>query len=513
MKKRNRSATKRLVIQRKIISKLTNFSLRTKIMSVVMISLIFMGITISLIGRIDHYSITIIGESYKSNEQISILSEMLNKTEEAMESYVVYSSFETIESFYNYKTKVENYIMDLNPTPSINETVNKEYIIRQLIESFLNYSDMVVSARRANIPEQQNLYFEKAVSCYSMLMNEIRDFESYIHQVNSHIYRDNRNHLFVLSNIICIFFVGYFIMVTIYIYVLISRIIKPLQDISDVALQVSMQNFDVPLFNNDSKNEIGNICRAFDKMLISINEYVNTIMEKARTESELREQQIETQALYTAAKLRVLQAQINPHFLFNTLNTGSQLAMMEGADKTCDFIEQLAAFFRYNIQDKQDSSIDEELLLIDHFVYIMKVRFGARLIFEKDVPNLDLPQKMPVMILQPLVENCIKHGLENATGIVKLKVRVTDEFVEISVSDNGKGFDSEIRKKILNEVRLGKTNPDSYSVGKTRDSNGIGITNVFTRMKLYFHRDDIFDIQNNDIEKGTKFIVRIPADV
>ena len=77
-------------------------------------------------------------------------------------------------------------------------------------------------------------------------------------------------------------------------------------------------------------------------------------------------------ALYSDAQLRALQSQINPHFLFNTLNTGVQLAMMEGADKTSYFIEQVASFFRYNIQQqKQVATIDEELGLVDNFVYIM----------------------------------------------------------------------------------------------------------------------------------------------
>ena len=74
------------------------------------------------------------------------------------------------------------------------------------------------------------------------------------------------------------------------------------------------------------------------------------------------------QALYTDAQLRALQNQINPHFLFNTLNSGAQLAMMEGADKTCYFIEQVSDFFRYNIQQqKQTATIDEELGLVDNF--------------------------------------------------------------------------------------------------------------------------------------------------
>ena len=86
------------------------------------------------------------------------------------------------------------------------------------------------------------------------------------------------------------------------------------------------------------------------------------------------------------AQLMTLQAQINPHFLFNTLNAGAQLAMMEGADKTTEFIENMADFFRYNIKKmNQDATILEEIHLVDNYIYIMNVRFTGEIHFEKEV--------------------------------------------------------------------------------------------------------------------------------
>ena len=292
---------------------------------------------------------------------------------------------------------------------------------------------------------------------------------------------------------------------------------KPLAEISDVALRVAERDFDVPLFNKESHDEIGNICRAFDRMIISIREYIDTIWQKARTENELREREMEMQALYADAQLKAFQSQINPHFLFNTLNTGAQLAMMEGADKTCYFIEQTSDFFRYNIQQqKEDATIRDELGMVDNFVYIMKVRFGQRLEFIKDVPQEEFLQHLPSMTLQPLVENCIQHGLQNTKGKVELKVKQAEGFVEISISDNGAGFDPSVKEKLLDAARRGVT-PD-YSEEKSEkksadEHTGIGLINVFLRLRLYFHRDDVFDIQANEDGHGTKFIIRIPENV
>jgi sensor histidine kinase YesM len=224
---------------------------------------------------------------------------------------------------------------------------------------------------------------------------------------------------------------------------------------------------------------------------------------------------MEMRELYADAQLRALQNQINPHFLFNTLNTGVQLAMMEGADKTCFFMEQVADFFRYNIQQKnQTATIDEELALVDNFVYIMKVRFGDRLQFVKDVPEGENTKILPRMTLQPLVENCIKHGLNGAKGIVVLKIRRDSFFTRISISDNGCGFPPELRKKILDtapeDTVAEESAAGSVADAKNTKNTGTGLINVITRLRLYFHRSDVFDILPNDEGQGTAFIIRIP---
>lgn len=275
---------------------------------------------------------------------------------------------------------------------------------------------------------------------------------------------------------------------------------------------MAKQDFDVPLFNNQDSTEIGTICRAFDQMIISIRAYIEEIWEKAAHESELREKEMQMRELYTAAQLRALQNQINPHFLFNTLNTGAQLAMIEGADRTCSFMEQVADFFRYNISHKgQTASIDEELALIDNFVYIMKVRFGDRFEFVKNVSKEKHPQLLPRMILQPLVENCIKHGFDGVKNHVELSVEVEVYVTKITVSDRCPGFSPELREYFLSmtpEAKAGQKMPGA-SPEENASGTGTGLLNVISRLRLYFHRYDVFDILENE-GGGTKFLLRIP---
>lgn len=499
----------------KIVGSFKNLDLRGKIMAVILCSLVCMGFTIVLVERVEHYAITILGDSYKSNVRISDFSDCLTSTKDSMEHFIKYYTFESIESFYRNRNELERRISDMHDKPSADETENKEYLLKRLSESFIGYANRVVSAKRANSEDEETFYYGKAIKCYTFLNNELMAFDLFMHRINSRIYEENRFRVFVLSNTIYAFIFVQFVFVSVYIYLLLTEILAPLHHISEVATRVSLREFDIPLFNNKANDEVGNICRAFDNMLISINEYIGTILEKAHTENELKEKQTRMSVLYTKARLDALQAHINPHFLFNTLNTGVQLAMLEGAHKTSDFIEQVAAFFRYNIHERNSSSVDEELLLIDHFVYIMKVRFGTRLNFVKNVPSTQFPQKLPAMILQPLCENCIKHGLENSRCTVTLSIQELPDFVEISISDDGKGFDPEVRLRILDEVKKERQTSDSmeYLKGSDKPGNGIGIMNVFSRLKIYFRMNDIFDIQSGEGGIGSRFIVRVPKNV
>ena len=498
----------------KIINYIRNKSLRWRIMVCIAIAIIMLTASLLTTMRLSYFSMQNLGDSYKSNSELTYFSQAVTTTEKAMENYVSYRSFESIDAYYNSRTKVEDYYDKLQDFPSKNEVAHKEYVVHQLTEAFLYYSNLAISARRANNESEIQRNYNYAMDSYNYLTSQILELNNLRLQQNAQRYDRNQSRI-LMSNTLCVvFFLVFALMIFVVLYLTITSIMEPLADISEVAHKVARRNFDVPLFNRTSNDEIGAICNAFDRMIISIREYIDTIWEKARTEAELKEKEIEMQALYTDAQLRALQNQINPHFLFNTLNTGAQLAMMENADKTCYFIEQVADFFRYNIQQQERLvSIDEELGLIDNFVYIMKVRFGNRLEFTKEIPEGTFPQHIPSMTLQPLVENCIKHGLKNAKGKVTLKVEIEEKFIVISVSDNGEGMPEKTREAVFKAVASENTKLPSDVLDDNSTHNGTGLISVFLRLQLQFHRYDLFDITAGDNGEGTKFIIRIPNHV
>ncbi len=491
-----------------------NKSLRWRIMACIGIAIMILVASLLTTMRLTIYSMNNIGDSYKSNSELTHFSQSVTTTEKAMENYVNYRTFESIDAYYNARTKVEEFYENLQEFPSKNEVAHKEYIVHQLTEAFLYYSNLAISARRANSENEILLNYTYAMDNYNYLISQILELNNLRLQQNAERYDANQAKIVISNTLGVIFFLVFSVLIFFVLYFTITSIMEPLVEISDVAHKVARRNFDVPLFNRETNDEIGNICKAFDRMIISIREYIDTIWEKARTEAELKEKEIEMQALYTDAQLRALQNQVNPHFLFNTLNTGAQLAMMENADKTCYFIEQVADFFRYNIQQQERMvSIDEELGLVDNFVYIMKVRFGNRLEFKKEIPEGSFPQHIPSMTLQPLVENCIKHGLKNTTGKVTLKVENEEKYIIISVSDNGEGMPEKTRNAVFQAVASENTRLPTDVLDDNSTHNGTGLISVFLRLQLQFHRYDLFDITKGDDEIGTKFIIRIPKHV
>lgn len=488
-----------------------NKSLRWRIMACIFVAMIVMLITLTASIQMVYSNMDVLGDSYSSNTELNHYLGIIESTERNMENYVTYHTFESIDSYYKYRNDMESFSSFLNSVPSVDKTQMEEYRVYQLTKSFLLLCDKTVSSRRANNNNELNLYYEKTLNCYNELITHLTQLNILMLQSNAFKYNKNDMQIHQLSRVSFFFFTAVTILVCLLIYFTITTITAPLGRITETANRVSKRDFDVPLFNATTTDEIGTICTAFDKMIISIREYIDTIWEKAVTEAELREKEIEMQALYADAQLKALQYQINPHFLFNTLNTGAQLAMMEEADKTSYFLEQVADFFRYNIrQDKKTASINDELGLIDNFVYIMKVRFGDRLEFKKEIESQNFPQQIPIMTLQPIVENCIKHGLKNKTGTVILKVGTEDNFVVISVRDNGCGMDEETRKSILDAVNKGNEFSTSQKEGENPgEHTGIGLSNVFLRLKKYYHNENLYDIKSWQGE-GTEFIIRIP---
>ena len=283
---------------------------------------------------------------------------------------------------------------------------------------------------------------------------------------------------------------------------LAGTIISPLKTLAKSADEVAKGNFDVELLEVQSRDEIGVVTGAFNQMVISIRQYIERIRESMEVERALKEKELLMETHLKDAQLKYLQAQINPHFLFNTLNAGAQLAMMEGADRTYEYVQNMAEFFRYNVKKGDEIvTLREEIELVDNYIYILNVRFSGDIHYEKKLDKSLLNVQMPSMILQPIVENCVNHGIREMAGEGKIFLSVyrIDDVVCVSIKDNGKGMSEDTIRKVLS----GTYREQELAAG----SNGIGMDNVIARLKLFMETEDVISIISEGENCGTEVIL------
>ncbi len=203
---------------------------------------------------------------------------------------------------------------------------------------------------------------------------------------------------------------------------------------------------------------------------------------------DLLEEQLRT--LAAEAELKALKAQINPHFLFNTLNTIAQLIHTD-SDRAEATVEQLAEMFRYSLNGSEQRCVllRDELDFIDVYLEIEQARFGDRLQVTREVALEALDESIPSLILQPLVENAIKHG-RTADGSISLAIRaqLQDDALEIAVTDQGPGM------------------PPRFKIG---EGAGHGLRNVDRRLRKTYGEEWGVEINPNEFQ-GTVVSVRIP---
>ncbi|AKN32020.1 histidine kinase [Clostridium carboxidivorans P7] len=208
------------------------------------------------------------------------------------------------------------------------------------------------------------------------------------------------------------------------------------------------------------------------------------------------------QQLAKDMQLKSLQAQVNPHFLFNTLNTIARMSLIEDAPNTEKLIYALSDILRYSLKNSDNMvQLNTEIDNIEKYLFIQTTRYSDRINFEIDVPENIGHYKIPVMTLQPLVENAIIHGLEpkKDPGLVTIKAKIFNGNINVEISDNGVGMTPEKINLIINNTTTLPSN-----------TTGLGIQNVNGRIKYYFGPEFGIKIENN-YPIGTKVSVTIPA--
>jgi sensor histidine kinase YesM len=437
----------------------------------------------------------------------------LDGLHEYVYEYLNTKSTDSLENYYLSEQAYKNLVFDLKGEVADNNVIIMQKNIKNMSETYLKLVDLSVDAKRGNNIERYKANYEEASKMYDYIRSHISTLNNELFKHNSNNYeilRASLSYLEIITTSVLLFIMAFNILLII---LVTRRITGPLMKLTKSANEISAGNFDIDLVPVKSSDEVGIVTKAFNTMTVSIHQYIKKIKESMELESQMKEKELRMTNHLKDAQLKYLQAQINPHFLFNTLNAGAQLAMMEGADKTTLFIENMADFFRFNIKSfDQDSTLRDEIKLVDTYVYILNVRFSGKINFYKEIDESVLNYKVPSMILQPVVENSVNYGIRDIDyeGKICLKALQTKESIIITIYDNGAGMEQKTIDRILS-LDIENDNIER-EVNITKDSNGIGLGNVINRLKLYYNEENIFHIHSDGPNKGTTVTIIIPKE-
>ena len=233
-----------------------------------------------------------------------------------------------------------------------------------------------------------------------------------------------------------------------------------------------------------------------------INGMLDRLDYSAKLEQKTREQLYQSQIAQQESEMIAYRSQINPHFLFNTMECIRSMAQYYNAEPIEEIVSAMASLLRYSLYAKKSVPLQEEIQNVTHYLTILSIRFPDKYVFMPDISEEASFREIPPMILQPIVENSIKHGFddfypENGCKIA-IRATVKDDALEIAVRDNGKGIPQEKLEKLT----------ENFSVFKEEEKrDSIGLHNIYRRLKLTDERNEMTIL--SQVDKFTEIKLKI----
>ena len=430
-----------------------------------------------------------IGLLFKGNLMIEDVRGGLTATASGLSGYLTSRSSDYLRDFIQDSTRLSRSVRVLNREVRQDEALLLQRELAGLVDSYIEEADTAVTAKRGRDVEAYTASYntsERTAELATLLVERIESmnlaaslqaWSSLDERVKSVI---ATNAALVVAAVLTAFliFVHYSYSIT-----------GPLLVLAEAAKGVERGDYDRELPRLDATEEIAITADAFENMRASVRRAFEELKEKSAVERKLIQEELRLVDLdrrLKDAELLALQSQINPHFLFNTLSAGLQLALSERADLTADFIEKLSGFIRYSLRpSSRQVSVADEIESVERYVWLLRLRFGSRYDFAVHAEDGALRIGTPALVLQPLVENAVAHGLRDKVqgGSVRISAKLAASAAGptavLEVADNGGGMQECEIERVLRE--------GSETAGSGEDapiSGGIGLHNVIRRVLL-----------------------------
>ncbi|MDD4112954.1 MAG: sensor histidine kinase [Herbinix sp.] len=284
---------------------------------------------------------------------------------------------------------------------------------------------------------------------------------------------------------------------SILIYFVGKSISRRLMIITSYMGKVEKEQFEL-IEINEGEDEIGKLIKRFNLMVLRIKELIEVVFKGQAEKQDL-------ELAKKNAELKAVQSQVNPHFLFNTLESIRMRSLIKNEHETADIIEELAILFRKTMSWGDDYiSVEEEMGFIDNYIHIQRYRFGDKIKYYHYIMDECRTCLVPKLSISTFIENACIHGIETSDkeGVISLTITKSEEFLLVEITDNGKGMD-EYR---LNELKRMINHADSSML---YESKSTGVLNAYLRLKMYSDGNVLFDIDSKP-EGGTEILIRLP---
>ncbi|MFI3173063.1 MAG: histidine kinase [Eubacteriales bacterium] len=254
-----------------------------------------------------------------------------------------------------------------------------------------------------------------------------------------------------------------------------ETIIEPIVQLSDGMQRVRKEDFDVRITRN-TQGEMGQLVDDFNETVVRLKHNMEAEVESVKKIKD--------------AEYSMLQAQINPHFISNSLNAAKYIASINKQDNLVEMIQNIWVLMRNaTTTDGSDTELGKEIEVIKAYTHLEEVRYKGKFVVEYDIPEEHLSKRIPKYILQPIVENAIFHGVapKKGLGLITIRSRIEDSIWHLSVIDDGIGMTEERKELILRE-----------GIEDITGLSSVGMNNVIERMRILFKEEDVITIESEE---------------
>lgn len=259
-----------------------------------------------------------------------------------------------------------------------------------------------------------------------------------------------------------------------------GSIVEPVMELAEASRKIAENDFYIGDIEVQSEDELGELVHAFNKMKYATGEYIMALEEKRKALDLYHAEELEKLEIagrLDAMELNLLKSQINPHFLFNTLNVIGGMANLEGAQTTEEMIQALSSLFRYNLKTPEEKvALAKELKVISDYMFLQKMRFGDRIDYQIDCQTDAEEVMIPTFTFQPLVENAIIHGLvsKEEGGHICIRIRERNGMIRMTVADDGQGIERETLRSLKKQMQ------------EEKRQTSIGLFNIYKRVHAMY---------------------------